>query len=96
MKNRIWELTRLHKKQSPVGCKWIFKKKEGIPIIEEPRFKERLVVNGFTSLEGGDYNEIFSLILKYCSIRVLMEIINQYNLELDRIDVKTTFLHGCL
>lgn len=26
-----------------VGCKWIFKKKEGIPGVEEPRYKASLV-----------------------------------------------------
>lgn len=30
-----------------------------------------------------DYSEIFSLVVRYCSIRVLMAIVNQYNLELE-------------
>lgn len=82
MKNHTQELVRLSKKQMLVGCKWISKKKEGILGIEEPRFKARLVEKGFTQVEGIDYSEIFSPVEKYCSIRVFIAIVNQYNLEL--------------
>ena len=47
-------------------------------------------------MEGIDYNEIFSPVVKHCSIRILMAIVNQFNLELEQMDVKTTFLHGDL
>ncbi|MCH91817.1 retrotransposon protein putative Ty1-copia subclass, partial [Trifolium medium] len=33
-KNHTWELVQLLKGKRAVGCKWIFKKKEGIPRIE--------------------------------------------------------------
>jgi len=45
-------------------------------------------------VEGIDYSEIFSPVVKHCSIRVLMAIVNVYNLELEQMDVKTAFLHG--
>lgn len=48
----------------------------------------------FTQMEGVNYNDIFSLMVKCCSIRVLMEIINQFDLEFEHLDIKTTFLHG--
>jgi len=41
-----------------------------------------------------DYNEIFSPVVKHCSIRVLMVIVNMYDLELEQMDVKTAFLQG--
>jgi len=84
------------KHQRVVGCKWIFKKKEGIPGVEGPRYKARLVAKGFTQVEGIDYNEIFSPVVKHCSIRILMAIVNQFNLELEQMDVKTAFLYGDL
>ena len=46
-KNKTWILMDQPKKQKVVGCKWIFKKKEGIPGVERPRFKARLVAKGF-------------------------------------------------
>ena len=66
-----------------MGSKWVFKKKEGIPGVEALRYKARLVANGFTQVEGIDYNEIFLPVVKHCSIRVLVAIVNMYDLELE-------------
>jgi len=74
----------------------IFKKKEDILGVERPRFKARLVAEGFTQVEGIDYNQIFSPVVKHCSIRIILGLVNQYDLELEQLDVKTTFLHGNL
>nr|KYP48056.1 Retrovirus-related Pol polyprotein from transposon TNT 1-94 [Cajanus cajan] len=77
-----------------ISWKWIFKGKEDIIGVEAPRSNARLIAQGFTQVEGIDYNEIFSLIVKCCSIRILLSIINQFDLELEQMDVKTTFQHG--
>ncbi|CAJ2646442.1 unnamed protein product [Trifolium pratense] len=93
-KNQTWKLVPLPKNKRVVGSKWVFKRKEGIPGVEAPRYKARLVAKGFTQVERIDYNEIFSPVVKHCSIRVLMAIVNMYDLELEQMDVKTAFLHG--
>ena len=36
------------------------------------------------------------LVAKGCSIRVLLALVAQFDLELQQLDVKTTFLHGDL
>jgi len=87
---------KLTKIQRVVRCKWNFKKMEGIPGVEGLSYKTRLVLNGFTHILGIDYNEIFSPVVKHCSIRILMVIVNQYNCKLEQMDVKTAFLHGDL
>ncbi|KAK2997897.1 hypothetical protein RJ639_024722 [Escallonia herrerae] len=79
--------------QKIVGCKWIYKKKEGIPGTKDARYKARLVAKGFTQGEGIDYNEIFSPIVKHTSIRVLPAMAALYDLESEQLDVKTVFLH---
>jgi len=71
------------KNQRAVGCKWILKKKKGISGVEGPRYKSRIFEKGFTQIERIYYNEIFSPVVKHCSIRTLMTIVNQYNLELE-------------
>ena len=38
-KNKTWELTELPKEKKPIGCKWVFKKKEAVSEKEGERFK---------------------------------------------------------
>jgi len=52
-----------------------------------------LVVKGYAQNEDIDHNEIFSPVVKNTSIRMLV-IVPQFDLELEQLDVKTTFMHG--
>ncbi|KAJ9548963.1 hypothetical protein OSB04_021506 [Centaurea solstitialis] len=93
-KNGSWELALLPKGKKAVKSKWLFKKKEGIPDIEPPRYKARLVAKGFSQIPGIDFTDIFSPVVKHSSIRALLSIVALHDLELEQLDVKTAFLHG--
>ncbi|ONK68535.1 uncharacterized protein A4U43_C05F12950 [Asparagus officinalis] len=80
--------------QKIVGCKWVFKKKEGAPDTDSVRYKARLVAKDYSQTEGVDFNEVFSPVIKHTSIRVLFAMVAHFNLELEQLDVKTAFLHG--
>ena len=41
-----------------------------------------------------DYDETFSLVVKFQSIRTLMDVVAYHDLELYQMDVKTAFLNG--
>src|ERR1700722_9833560 len=60
------------------------------------RYKARLVAKGFTQKEGIDYTETFSLVSKKDSLHVIMALAAHFDLELQQMDVKTTFLNGDL
>ncbi|KAK3021443.1 hypothetical protein RJ639_045632 [Escallonia herrerae] len=77
-----------------IGCKWVYKKKEGILGMKDARYKACLVAKDFTQAEGIDYNEIFFLVVKHTLIRVLLAMVALHELELEQLDVKTAFLHG--
>ena len=54
------------------------------------------MLKGYSQREGVDYNEIFSPVVKDVSIRLMLSIVVNLDLELEQMDVKTDFLHGSL
>ena len=74
----------------------MYAQKEGFPSKNDVRYKARLLAKGYAQKEGIDYNEVFSPIVKHSSIRILLALVAQFNMELVQMDVKTAFLHGDL
>jgi len=95
-KNHTWDLVDRPAKKRVIGCKWVFKRKIGIPGVERPRHKSRLVAKGYSQREGIDFQEIFSPVVKHITIRLMLSAVAHFNLELEQMDVKTAFLHGTL
>lgn len=93
-KNHNWDLVLPPKGCKIIGCKWVFKLKDSSPGVDAPRYKARLVAKGFSPKEGIDYHEVFSPVVKHTFVRALLALVALYDLELEQMDVKTTFLHG--
>ena len=60
------------------------------------RNKARLVAQGYSQMEGVDYNETFAPVARMKSIRILLALACQLKLKLYQMDVKTAFLNGLL
>lgn len=92
--NDTWELVDRPKNGTVVKNKWVFKKKfnsEG-----EERYRARLVAKGFTQKKGIDFNETFSPVLRYSTLRLLFALSVNLNLNMNHLDVPTAFLNGFL
>jgi len=93
-KRRTWNLYEILKDQRALTTKWIYKRKEGIPEVEDARWKAHLVVHGCNQEEGIDFNKVFSPVACHTSIRVLLAFVTLFDTELEQLDVKTVFLYG--
>ena len=95
LKNQTWDLVELPEGKNVTGRKWVFKLKHD-ENGEITHYKARLVAQGFTQEAGVDYDEVFAPVAKYDSIRSVLPIANQLDLEVHQMDVKTAFLQGDL
>jgi hypothetical protein len=79
-------------KQNVVGTKWVFRNK-----IDEhgvvTRNKTQLVANGYSQVEGLDFNETFPRIARLESIHILLAYATHHGFKLYQIDVKSVFLN---
>ena len=67
-----WECSEPPKGKNPIGCEWVFRKKEVVSENEGERFKAILVAKGYSQRHGIDYNEVFSPVVRHTSIRVVL------------------------
>ena len=95
MENETWEIMELPHGRKPVGCKWVFKVKcRNDGRVE--RFKGRLVAKGYVLKYGLDYDETFSPVVRFSSIRALLAYGVQNDMIIHQMDVVTAFLNGKL
>lgn len=80
-KNGTWRLVTPPIENRIVGCKWVYKKKEGLK-NEGTKYRAMLVAKGYSQVEGVDFYDVFFLVVKYTSIRVLLALFAMNGLEL--------------
>jgi hypothetical protein len=76
-----------------VTSKWIYKIKHTTYRSIE-KHKASFVARGFSQVEGIDYEDTFSPVARYSSIRMIISLTASMGWKLHQIDVKTTFLNG--
>jgi hypothetical protein len=94
-KANTWDLVPLPKGKNIVGSRCVFKVKRNADNTID-RFKARLVAQGFSQVQGFDFDEVFSPVARYTAIRTVFAIAATLDLELHQMDVKTAFLNGQL
>jgi hypothetical protein len=95
MKNEVWEIVPRPKEKSVVTSKWVYKIKHAADGSVD-KYKARFMARGFSQKEGEDYDETFSPVARYTSIRAIISIAASMGWNLHQMDVKTTFLNGAI
>lgn len=95
MQNGTWKLVELPAGRDPIGCKWVFKRKED-SVGKVTRFKARLVAQGFSQRPGVDYDAVFAPVASQNTLRVLFTVAGHKRMNVRHIDVKSAYLHGRL
>lgn len=94
-RNQVWELIKRPEDINILGTKWIFKNKideSGVVV----RNKARLVAQGYTQIEGVDFEETFAPVARLKSIRLFLGMACILNFKVYQMDVKSAFLNGYL
>jgi hypothetical protein len=76
-----------------IGTKWVFRNKQsedGVVV----RNKARLVAQGFTQIEGLEFDETFAPIARFESTRILLAFAASKGFKHFQMDVKSAFLNG--
>jgi len=89
-KRNIYELVKLPPGRKAIKNRWVF------AIKSDGRKRARLVAKGFSQVEGLDYDEIFSPVVRFESVRLLFALAALENWQMTALDVKTAFLYGQL
>lgn len=100
------ELTSLHQNQTQqlvprttymhiTSSKWVFKTKLKSDGTLD-RFKARVIAKGYHQIDGLNYTEKFSLIVKPRTIQLIITIVLVHHQPLRQLDVKNVFLHGLI
>jgi hypothetical protein len=92
LKNDVWDVFPRPEGNSVVTSKWIYKIKHVVDGSIE-KYKAIFMAKWFSQVEGVDYDEMFSPVAQYISIRSIIALAASMGWKLHQMDVKTTFLN---
>ena len=93
IENGTWKAVDLPPGRKALTTKWVLKKKLG-PNGEITKYKARMVARGFQQVEGYDYTETYSGVVKAAAYRLLFALITLNGWTCHQMDVVTAFLNG--
>lgn len=94
LSNQTWDLVEKPKGVNIIKSKWVFKTKTSTD--GDVQYKARLVAKGCAQKPGIDYEETYSPVVRYASVRYLLALSVRYDLHIDQMDAVSAFLQGDL
>ena len=95
MKNQTWDLVDRPAKRKIIGTKWVWKAKYKSDGSLE-KYKARLVAQGYSQVEGFDFEDSFAPTIRMTTIRVVLALATDKQWPVFQMDVKSAFLNGPL
>ncbi|MBW0587087.1 hypothetical protein O181_126802 [Austropuccinia psidii MF-1] len=92
---KVWEIIDLKEDYKLIGTTWIFRLKTN-HLNEITEYKARLCAQGFSQIQGSDYEKTFAPTGRLNSLRTLIAFACKNSLQFHQIDVKSAFLNADL
>ena len=90
-RNNVWELVEAFNNPKTIDCKWTFTLKRDVDGNIQ-RYKMRLDACGFRQREGIDYQETYSSVVRFDSIRTILATAASDHMRIKQFHVKMAFL----
>lgn len=91
----VWTETPLPRGKPVVTPRWVFAKKHDAQ-GRLVRYKARLVARGFTQIHGWNYDETYSPVARYDSLRLIIRLAAMNKWWVHQMDVETAYLYSNL
>ncbi|GAA0175198.1 transmembrane signal receptor [Lithospermum erythrorhizon] len=95
VRTQTWSLVPKNPSMNVVGCRWVYRlKRDSHGNIV--RRRARLVARGNHQVEGLDFSETFSPVIKTTTIRTILSLVVSSRWSIRQVDIQNAFLHGSL
>lgn len=93
--SNAWKLVPIPKDKKLVKSRFVFKVKRSV-VNDSIILKTRIVAKGFSQVKGEDYGEVFAPVIRFDTLRLLLAMGADSDLEVHTVDFDTAFLNGKL
>jgi len=91
--NNVWDVVPRPQGKSVVSSRWLYKVNQTTNDSVE-KHKASFIARGFSQVEGINYDDTFSPVARYSSIRSMLALSAQIGWKIHQMDVKIIFLNG--